>query len=340
MRIHAKAPVRVDFAGGWSDVPDFAEREGGRVVNAAITLYTHVSCQLGGGRIRLVAKDIDDQITMSDLTGLIYTGTLDLHKAALNMLPVSGGIEIVSHSEVPVGSGLGGSGSLDVSLLAALARAREEPNYDGEDLAEMGFVLEASELGLRGGRQDQYAAALGGVNDLHFGAGPPLVTPIDLDGESLSSLRGHSTLVYTGESHFSSDTHERVWDAFHRRRDGVTEAIAAMRDLAGEASAALRTADWEGLASAVDRNWMHQQRLDPSITTADIRRIEDAVRAAGAWGVKATGAGAGGCVFVLGPEDRRAEIEEAATAAGGRVLAWEFDPQGVRCWSEPPHDAS
>lgn len=333
VRINARAPVRIDFAGGWSDVPDFAEREGGRVVNAAINLYTHVTCGLGGGRIRLVAQDIDHQITINDLTGLIYTGTLDLHKAALNMLPVSGGIEIVSRSDVPMGSGLGGSGSLDVCLLAALARAREEDHYDNEDLAEMGFLLEASELNLRGGRQDQYAAALGGVNDLHFAHGAPSVTPINLDDESMAALRARSTLVYTGKSHFSSDTHQRVWDAFHADRDGVAAAIARMRDLAAEASAALRGCDWEGLAACVDENWRRQQELDPSISTDGIRAIEEAVRSAGAWGMKATGAGAGGCLYVLGPEVRRGAIEEAANQAGGEILAWDFDVLGVRSWS-------
>ena len=333
MIVHAKAPVRIDFAGGWSDVPDFAERKGGRVVNAAINLYTHVTCQLGGRRIRLVAQDIDDQITMNDLTGLIYTGTLDLHKAALNMLPVSGGIEIVTRSDVPMGSGLGGSGSLDVSLLAALARAREEDQYESEDLAEMGFLLESSELNIRGGRQDQYAAALGGVNDLHFTDGPPTVARIELDDPEMTALRSHSTLVYTGLSHFSSETHERVWNAFHAARDGVSDAIARMRDLAAEASAAIQAHDWEGLARCVDENWTQQQRLDSSMATDETRTIEAAVRAAGAWGVKATGAGAGGCLYVLGPAACRTAIEESARAAGGQPLAWEFDALGVRSWS-------
>ncbi len=170
MSVHAKAPVRIDFAGGWSDVPDFADTEGGAVANAAITLYTHVECILGGNGYRIQARDIGERVVFQSPADVSYDGKLDLHKAALNMLPVAGGVEVITWSDVPAGSGLGASGSLCVALLQALARCREE-EYDSVEVAEMGFLLEWSELKLAGGRQDQYAAALGGFHELVFGAG-------------------------------------------------------------------------------------------------------------------------------------------------------------------------
>jgi D-glycero-alpha-D-manno-heptose-7-phosphate kinase len=163
MTLHARAPLRIDFAGGWSDVPVFADAEGGRVVNAAIDRYVHVEVVLGARRIRLHALDLDEHVTLATSRDIRYDGTLDLHKAALNMLPVTGGIEILTRSDAPGGSGLGASGALDVALLAVLAQARNE-RYAREELAELGYLLETSELGLLGGRQDQYAAALGGCH--------------------------------------------------------------------------------------------------------------------------------------------------------------------------------
>ncbi|MFB3113317.1 MAG: hypothetical protein ACE10G_14895, partial [Gemmatimonadales bacterium] len=155
MIVHAKAPVRIDFAGGWSDVPDFADAEGGgvggAVANAAITLYAHVECRAGGGGYRMHAEDIGEHVLVRTPAEMIYDGKLDLHKAALNMLPVLGGVEVITSSDVPAGSGLGASGSLDVALLQALMLCRGE-EYDASEIAEMGFLLETVELKLAGGR--------------------------------------------------------------------------------------------------------------------------------------------------------------------------------------------
>ncbi len=329
MSFRARAPVRIDFAGGWSDVPEFADEEGGAVVNAAITLFTHVECVVGGGSYSLQAEDIGERVYHQSPADMCYDGRLDLHKAALNMLPVPGGLELLSSSDVPVGSGLGGSGSLDVALLHALAMCRQE-RFDPVDIAEMGFRLETSELNLLGGRQDQYAAALGGIHQFRFGAGSEVdMRRVDLSSEAAAEFAEHVTVVYTGESHFSSQTHDRVWQAYREQRDEIGEAIRTMRDLVDPLARAIEAGDWRGVARLVDENWTQQQRLDITIATEGTRAIEAAARSAGAWGVKATGAGAGGCLLVLGPRDRRAAIEEAAAHAGGRVLEWNFDFEGV-----------
>ncbi len=342
MSFHARAPVRIDFAGGWTDVPDFADTEGGAVANAAITLYTSVECILGGNCYRIHSRDIGERALIQTPADVSYDGKLDLHKAALNMLPVVGGVEIITWSDVPAGSGLGASGSLDVALLQALARCREE-EYDAAELAEMGFLLETSELKLAGGRQDQYAAALGGFNELVFGAGSGVeMRPMQITEEAAADLAKHLTLVYTGQSHFSSQTHDRVWASYHDDRDGVKEAIVTMRDLVGPVRDAINAGDWQELAGLIDENWQQQQRLDATISTNATQNIESAVRDAGAWGVKATGAGAGGCLVGAGPAAKSGEIVAAAESAAGQVLQWAFDFAGVTSWQaedDAGHDA-
>ncbi len=329
MSFHAKAPVRIDFAGGWSDVPEFADTEGGAVANAAITLYAHVECLAGGNGYRIHATDIGERVFLRSPAEVLYDGTLDLHKAALNMLPVLGGVEILTSSDVPAGSGLGASGSLDVALLQALALCREE-EYEATELAELGFLLETAELKLAGGRQDQYGAALGGFNALSFGVGGGVEAhPMSVTPEAAADLANHLLIVYSGQSHFSSQTHDRVWQAYREDRGGMGEAIRAMRDLVDPVTGAVESGDWRELARLIDENWTQQQRLDATISTEATRSIEAAVRDAGAWGLKATGAGAGGCLVVAGPSDRRADIGAAAAAVGGRLLDWSFDFEGV-----------
>ncbi|HEY9016128.1 MAG TPA: hypothetical protein VIM84_13830, partial [Gemmatimonadales bacterium] len=162
----ASAPVRLDLAGGWTDVPPFSSREGGTVVTAAIRLFAQAEVKLGGSGIRLVSEDLRDQLQVSDSSGLMRDGRLDLLKAGLRMLPV-GGCTLTTRSDAPPGSGLGSSGALDVALVAALSSARGE-HRDPVDIAETACHLEAVEAGIPGGRQDQFASALGGFLRLEF----------------------------------------------------------------------------------------------------------------------------------------------------------------------------
>jgi D-glycero-alpha-D-manno-heptose-7-phosphate kinase len=333
MTVSSKSPLRIDFAGGWSDVADFADREGGLVVNAAVSIRVHVDFIVGGGRIRLHAEDVGDHVTLESSGLLVYDGKLDLHKAALNMLPVTGGIEILSRSEALPGSGLGGSGALDVALLAGLAHCRKE-SYDSRELAELGFLLEAGELGLNGGKQDQYAAALGGFLELEFSEDQVQVSRLSVTEDAARELASHLVLVYSGQTHFSSQTHARVWGAYNSGDPTVIDAIRCIRDAAREAGQAVEAGDWRKLAALVDENWRNQQRLDATMVTPATTAIETAVREAGAWGLKATGAGAGGCLVVLCPPDRSLAVVEAAHANGGSVLDFDFTFDGVTVWQQ------
>ena len=333
MMIKARAPMRIDFAGGWTDVPVFADREGGAVTAAAVNVYVHVECLVGGGKIKLGAEDLGQRVTLQSAGLIAYDGQLDLHKAALNMLPVTGGIEVVTRSDAPAGSGLGASGALDVALLAALARCRRE-DFSAEELAELGYQLEARELGMLGGRQDQLSAALGGFHHFEFGENGVVLRELELDVEQIADLERHLVVAYTAQSHFSSATHAQVWSTYDSGDARVTAALRGLRALASQASAALADGDWRALASILDENWSQQQKLHATIATPGMRLIETAARRAGAWGAKATGAGAGGCmVFLVRPDDRAAVIG-AVDAAGGRVLDVRFSPVGVEAWAE------
>lgn len=328
MSVRATAPLRLDFAGGWTDVPEFADREGGVVVAAAISLSVRVDFLLGGDKIKFAAEDLDVRRTFASAGAIEYDGTLDLHKAALNMLPVTGGIEILSRSDAPDGSGLGASGALDVALLAGLARCRQEQPAR-EETAELGFQLETQILGLAGGRQDQLCAALGGFHEFRFSAGGVEARRLEVDAEISRDLGEHMVLVYSGHSHFSSATHECVWREFAAGDPVVTDALLRLRDGAPRASEALLACDWRALGAVIDENWRQQQRLHTTIATDRSRRIEEAAKGAGAWGVKATGAGAGGCLVVLAPAERRSDVIDALRGEGGEILPAGFAEAGV-----------
>jgi D-glycero-alpha-D-manno-heptose-7-phosphate kinase len=327
---HAAAPLRLDFAGGWTDVPPFSVREGGVVVNAAIGLRTHVVLELGGKLLRLVAEDLGETLECADSGGLVLDGKLDLLKAALRMFPILGAFTLTTRCDAPRGSGLGSSGALDVALVAALTKARLEPVGE-RDLAEHAWHVEVVEAKMPGGKQDQYAAALGGWHRLSFRDPDVGVEPLTLDPAFVAALERQIVLCYTNTSRVSGNTIARVMGAYERGDGKVTGALHGLREVAESMVVALRGADLARVGALLTENWTHQQALDPGMRTADMARLEAAMAAAGAIGGKAAGAGAGGSMFFLAKGDRRAAAR-AAAAAGATVLPFAWAAEGARAW--------
>jgi D-glycero-alpha-D-manno-heptose-7-phosphate kinase len=323
----AAAPVRMDFAGGWTDVPPFSAREGGLVITAGIQLFARAEVRLGGSGFRLVSEDLGDELQVSDSAGLIRDGRLDLLKAGLRMLPV-GGCTLTTRSDAPAGSGLGSSGALDVALVAALSLARGE-GRDPVDIAETACHLEAVEAGIPGGRQDQFASSHGGFLRLEFKDPDAEVHRLKLDAGFMADLARRMLLCYTSASHFSGATIGRVMRAYEQGDAKVSTALHGLRDVAESMAAALIAADPARVGQLLTQNWKHQQALDARMCTPEMARVEQAVFQAGALGGKAAGSGAGGCMFFLGPDDP-SEMFAAARSAGGQVLPVRWAMYGVR----------
>lgn len=322
----ASAPVRLDFAGGWTDVAPFSDREGGSVVSAAITLRVRAEFEPGGTGHLLKAEDLGAAERIATSTDLVKLDGLPLHRAALRMLPTGPGI-LRTRSEVPPGSGLGSSGALDVALVAVLAAARAE-DLSREELAGLGFDLEAREAGLPGGRQDQFSAALGGFNRFTFKGESVGIEPLSLDPAAQEELERRMVICYTGRSRVSGDTIARVMDAYDRGDPGVTAALRELAALTREMADALVAADLARVGGLLSANWAAQQRLDPRMSTAEMQALERAVLAAGALGGKAAGAGAGGCMFFLAGDDV-STVRAAAQASGARLLDAGWSSTGV-----------
>src|SRR5438067_1058755 len=325
-----RPPPSVSNSVGWTDVPPFSAREGGVVVNGAIELTARVAVRIGGRLIRLVSEDLGEELECADSGGLVLDGRLDLLKAALRMLPVQAACTITTRCDAPPGSGLGTSGAMDVALVAALALARAE-RLTGREIAEQAWYLEAVEAKIPGGKQDQYAAALGGFQRLTFRDPDVGVEPITLDPAFAAALERRTVLCYTGRSRVSGATIARVMAAYERGDRQVTGALRAMRDLAEAMAQALRASDLGRAGALLWENWRHQQALDSEMCTPEMAGLEAAMRAAGALGGKAAGAGAGGAMFFITSEDARPAIT-AARDAGATVLPLRWATAGVRAW--------
>lgn len=323
----ASAPVRLDFAGGWTDVAPFAVAEHGAVVNAAIDLRTEAQVQPGGEIFRLTSDDLGETIELREQSGLDSNGRLGLLRAALRLSGLTGG-SLRTRSQVPPGSGLGSSGALDVALIAALDAAQGRQR-SLQNLAEAAWRLETIEAGLPGGKQDQYASALGGFHHLGFEAGSVAVTPLRLEPDFLAELEQRILVCYTGTSRVSSSTIERVMTAYTEGRDQVVTALRALAGLADQMAEALLQGDLSRCGALLRQNWQEQQRLDAGMCTGTMARLEAAMDRAGSLGGKAAGAGAGGSMFFILSGERDAAAR-AAREAGATVLPFTWAAQGVR----------
>jgi D-glycero-alpha-D-manno-heptose-7-phosphate kinase len=323
----AAAPVRLDFAGGWTDVPPFSAREGGVVVSAAIGLCAHAEVRPGGAGLRLVAEDLGAALELPDEAALSPSGPLALLQAGLRILPV-GACALTTRSDAPSGSGLGSSGALDVALVSALAAARGEV-LDAGEVARLASRLEGVEAGIPGGRQDQFTSAFGGFLRLGFKDPDVTVEPLALDPALLADLERRMILVYTGASRFSGATISRVMQAYERGDAAVTGALHGLREVAERMADALRRGDFAGVGALLDANWRYQEALDAGMCTPLMDRLARAMRAAGVLGGKAAGAGAGGSMFFLGPDDPSAAVA-AARELGMTILPVRWASSGVR----------
>lgn len=329
---HATAPMRLDFAGGWTDVPPFSTREGGVVVNGAIGLRAHVELKLGGTLLRFVAEELNETLECANSGGLLPGGggKLPLLTAALRTFPVLGGFTLTTRSDAPSGSGLGSSGALGVALVGALTRARQE-SLDGRDFAEQAWHVETIEAGLPGGKQDQYGAALGGFHRFSFRDPDVGVEPVSLDPAFAAALERQILVCYTNKSRVSGDTISRVMGAYENGDAKVTGALRGLKDVGAAMAEALRAADLGRVGSLLSENWKHQQALDPGMRTPEMARLEQAAAEAGVLGGKAAGAGAGGSMFFI-MKDAARDAAAALRAAGATVLPLAWSREGVRAW--------
>ncbi|MBA3259500.1 MAG: hypothetical protein H0T68_08555, partial [Gemmatimonadales bacterium] len=275
----AAAPVRLDFAGGWTDVPPYSSREGGVVVAAAVQLFAQVEVIPRAEGYHLVSEDIDVALELADERGLTLEEALPLLRAGLRMLPV-GPCTLTTRSDAPPGSGLGSSGALDVALVAALSAARGEAP-DTRRVADIACHLEGVEAGIPGGRQDQFTAAFGGFLRLTFRDPDAGVEPLALDPSVLAELERRMLLVYTGVSRFSGETIGRVMRAYEGGDRSIGAALGGLREVADRMPDALRAGDLARIGALLDANWRHQRTLDPGMCTPLMARLDEAMRAHG-----------------------------------------------------------
>jgi D-glycero-alpha-D-manno-heptose-7-phosphate kinase len=326
--IEASAPGRVDLAGGTLDLwPLHVFHPGSVTVNVAISRFAH--CRVAPARdgFRVVVRDSGVEKRSPDPAELLEESRTALVGSLLEALEIRQPLEIEVWSEIPFGSGLGGSSALAVALLAALER------WSGRDLTGVDRVALVRDVETRvlvkpAGVQDYYPPLAGGAHAISFAPGETTAQRIPVEPDLWSR---HLTVFDSGTAHSSGMNN---WEVFRARLEGdpqVASRLEEIRLAAVEMAGALRRGDFPAMGKALAAEWHARRLLAPIISTETIDRAVHAAVGAGAWAGKACGAGGGGCVILLSPPDRTADVHRALADLGeGSVLPVGVVDEGVR----------
>lgn len=337
--VRARAPLRLGLAGGGTDVSPYADLHGGAVMNATIDRYVYCTIEtLPGEEVILESHDLDRTARYPAAAPLPVDGALDLPKAVYNRVvrDYLGGrapaLRIATFSEAPAGSGLGSSSTLVVAVLQAFAEFFALPL--GEyDVAHLAFAIERQDLGLHGGRQDQYAATFGGFNFMEFRARDAvIVNPLRIKPQVISELESQILLCFTGVSRDSAGI---IAQQSRNVTSGAAKPIEAMHRLKASAIAmkeSLLKGDLAGVAATLREGWDSKREMAAGISTDTIEAAMHLAMTSGAIAGKVSGAGGGGFIMLMVPLARRRGLLAALTERGYRAEGCRFTAEGATAW--------
>lgn len=302
--IISKTPLRMSFVGGGSDLPVFYREEEGAVLSTTIDKYMYICVnQKFDGRIRVSYTKTEDVEFASQVEH-------PLVREALDVVGIQGGIEIASMADIPSkGSGLGSSSSYTVGLLNALYAYRNQ--FTSKDtLAKLSCEIEIDRCGEPIGKQDQYAAAYGGLNLIRFQPnGSTFVDPVICSSKIYSTLEESVLIFFTGRTRSASKI--LVKQSVDMRGQKQRILTRRMVQIAHEMKYQLESGSLDFFGSLLDENWQLKVQLTSGISDYQIDSWYSTGLANGALGGKLLGAGNGGFLMFFAPPERHQHIVKA-----------------------------
>ncbi len=339
MIIRSRAPLRLSLAGGGTDVSPYCELYGGCVLNATIDLYAYCTLEVWDSNQIVFSASDKEQIYTSELTDFLeFDGNLDLHKGVYNRIvreyhngePLA--LKLTTYSDVPAGSGLGSSSTLVVAMIKAYVELLNLPLGD-YDIAHMAYEIERIEVGLNGGKQDQYAATFGGFNFIEFYADDRvIVNPLRIKNWIISELESCLVLYYTGVSRESAKIIEQQSKNVAQNNEKSLEAMHEIKHYSFVFKEALLKGDVISIAKNLKWAWEAKKKTAQNISNDDIDKVYDTAVTAGAWSGKISGAGGGGFMMFIVDPVRREKVIKNLRKYGGEVIGCHFTKRGTEGW--------
>jgi len=330
--IRARTPLRISFGGGGTDVSPYPEEHDGCVLSCTIDKYSYASLMTHeGSSINISSLDYDVLTSYNPSEQVNYDGKLDLVKATLSKMGITQGMDVFLHSDMPPGSGLGASSTITVVLVGLFKHWKGLPMTD-YDIAELAYHIEREEVGIKGGRQDQYAATFGGFNFIEFFKDATVVNPLRIKQAALNELQYRLMLCYTGKHRLSAGIIEDQMKGYVKGKKEVLQALDETKNLAIEMKNALLLNKIDELGLLLHQGWLAKKKFSSQVTDPQIDQLYEVAKKNGALGGKLLGAGGGGYFLFLCQFDKWHKVAQEVERCGGKVVNFAFEFRGLQTW--------
>jgi len=340
--IRCRAPLRLGLAGGGTDLSPYCDEYGGTVLNVTIARYAVTTIEpRDDGRVHFVSNDLGAEEELAAAPAYPLDRGLRLHRALYNRIvrdfnagqPLS--LTLTSSVDCPMGAGLGASSALVVSMIGAYRTWLGLPLGDF-DIAHLAYEIERIDLGMAGGRQDQYAATFGGVNFMEFAANDRvIVNPLHLERNVVHELEASILLCFTGASRLSSDIIDKQIEAMKSHSAKSIDAMHQLKRDALEMKAALLREEMHLFADIINRSWRAKKATAESVSSSLIDTLYEAALDAGAVAGKISGAGGGRFMMLVIDPLKREAVQKRMEELGGSVSSCTISQEGVFGWRAP-----
>ncbi|MDD3150225.1 MAG: GHMP kinase [Candidatus Gastranaerophilales bacterium] len=337
--IRAKAPLRIGLAGGGTDVSPYSDIYGGNVLNSTINMYAYATIKpLNNGKIIFNSYDLDIKQEFGSSDIIQSKGDLALLKGVYNRIVKDFpqfknlSFELSTYVDAPVGSGLGTSSTLVVTILAAFAEWLKIPLSE-YDLAHLAWEIERVNLGFEGGKQDQYSSAFGGFNFIEFfNNNKVIVNPLRIKQEYINELENNLVLYFTGQSRISSEIISTQIKNVNEKKQTSIDAMHNLKKQAVMMKEALLKGEIDRIGELLNFGWEYKKQMALKITSSEIDEIFETALNAGASGGKISGAGGGGFIIFYCPDNSKYQVIKALEKTNGKIYSFQFCPSGVQSW--------
>ena len=327
-----RSPVRISFGGGGTDLPAYFERFGGTVLSVAINKYFYtILGKRSDGRVQVISSDLRifenwRDIAFKDVTA----SSLEIPLAVLKDLSADLSVDLFLASEIPPGTGLGSSASVCVNILKTLTTYLGSP-LSKYDLAERSFAIARHALGRYVGKQDEYAAAFGGLNYYSFlPDGSTQVDAVNLDPTLMREFQSNLMLFFTGSSHHSWTILKEQEESTRSQSGSTLEALHDVKQYAVRMRDTLLRGDLQTFGVLLDEAWQSKKRVSRRISNEHIDRLYKLARDHGALGGKITGAGGGGFLLIFCEPEHQEAVRSVLGREGVQEMAFDFDFHGAQ----------
>lgn len=334
--IRSKAPLRIGLAGGGTDLDVYCDVYGGYVLNTTISLYMHCTIEeINENKIIFEALDIDKKLEIQSEKELTLDGEMNFFKAIYNRIikdfnlePLS--FKLTTFSDVPSGSGLGGSSTLVVAIIKSFVEWLNLPL--GEyDIAKLAFEIEREDIGIIGGAQDQYAATFGGFNFMEFyDKKRVIVNPLRVKNWIIDELEESMVLYFTNITREASQIEQEKKSLLDNKSS--LEAMHEVKEDATLMKEALLTGNIKDFAKILGKSWAAKKRVSSSISNSEIDRVYNLAMECGAYSGKVSGAGGGGFMFFMVEPTKKLQLVKELNKQQGEVINFHFVKDGTKGW--------